>query len=147
MSPPRSRCSHASVMECDTFSCVIKSRVTRALYIIHAATPPIVAAFTIAHPEPFLFPRSLSYHHRSFSRSLSLFLHFSFLSFILFHHTLGLNIPWTGTQFANTFYAQYTDTHGNFHRLDKICLRNIYRCSPLSTIVSMQGGFITLNFR
>lgn len=46
-------CSHASSMECDTFSCVIKSRVTRALYIIHAATPS-TAAFAIAHP-PFLF--------------------------------------------------------------------------------------------
>jgi len=39
--------------ECDTFSCVIKSRVTRALYIIHAAASRH-PAFAIAHPRAFL---------------------------------------------------------------------------------------------
>lgn len=72
-------CSHASSMECDTFSCVIKSRVTRALYIIHAATPS-TAAFAIAHP-PFLF------FHVCFPSSRVIF-------FFLFraHSLSGLNI-------------------------------------------------------
>jgi len=39
--------------ECDTFSCIIKSRVTRALYIIHAAASRH-PAFAIAHPPPRL---------------------------------------------------------------------------------------------
>lgn len=66
-------CSHASAMECDTFGCVIKSRVTRALYIIHAATP-LTALTRILAPVLFFYSFVGVYQHPLAERASFFFL-------------------------------------------------------------------------
>lgn len=100
-------CSHASAMECDTFGCVIKSRVTRALYIIHAATPltaPLASS-------SFLFFRI--YHPSSMRGASFFFPHPSFFSRHIPHS--GFISRGRSARFANILAACYVgNTRGNF---------------------------------
>lgn len=100
-------CSHASAMECDTFGCVIKSRVTRALYIIHAATPLTAALAS----SSFLFFRI--YYPSSMPQRIVLFSS-SFFSRHIPHS--GFISRGRSARFANILAACYVGkcTRGNF---------------------------------
>lgn len=131
-------CSHASAMECDTFGCVIKSRVTRALYIIHAATSLTAALAS----SPFLFFRV--YYPSTNAQSASFFFLPPFFFFLPTHPPFWLHISRTKRAVRKHPRRMLRRKHARqFHRPDKICLRNIYRrhrtvhsrnCSPSSVI-------------
>lgn len=122
----RVKCSVTAIryaMRYVQFSCVIKSRVTQTAYtyIIHAATPS-TAAFAIAHPRSFC-------SSRLYFSSCVLFSFSVYSTPRLISHEQNAR----STNVLIVCPRTYTGTR-QFHRPDKICLRNIYHRHRATTL-------------
>lgn len=129
----------ARLRNCNTFGCVIKrAGVTRAACIIRAA---------LRHRPPHSQSRILGLFVLSAFISPSLFSIFSSLR--IFHSALNISHERSGRS-ANILVARHVRMkHARqFHRPDKICLRNIYRRYRATTlaIVPRPSSVIKLNF-